>query len=232
MDDEFGGPGSAFGAPEELRSVADSPRPAEPSPIQPSPYGTRISIPKSNYSKDLPCACDVITAAATWLRPPTRRFPGDLCPEHLIRCHHSSGGATYSYADARQNAIVGADLLAERIVGHPFKHESDRLGFEKSEDALSWNVFRSLQEVGVLREVAAWLTGLVILEEPRLYLWGLRVDDDSVVPWDLLIQARELFEQNLPVKPTSHRARHRPLPSRSLSHSDRSEVHRRPVNRI
>ena len=133
------------------------------------------------------------------MRPPAQGYPGDLCPEHLIRCHNSNGGATYSYGDVRRNIITGPDFLAERIIGHPFKYDGDRMGLEKSEDALTWNVLRSLQEAGALREVAAWLTGLVIPEEPRLYLWGLRVDEDSVVPWDLLIQARERFEQNLPV---------------------------------
>ena len=41
-------------------------------------------------------------------------------------------------------------MFAERIVGHPFKYESHRLGAENSEDALSRNVFRSLQEAGCL----------------------------------------------------------------------------------
>jgi hypothetical protein len=134
-----------------------------------------------------------------WLRRPTRDFPGDVCPEHSIRCHWSSNGPTYSYTYAQRNVIVAAEIFASRIVGHPFKHESDRLGNEKSEDALTWNVMRSLQEAGVLPEVAAWLTGLMIPEQPRLYLWGIRVDDDSMAPWDLLIRARDRFENALPV---------------------------------
>ncbi len=36
-------------------------------------------------------------------------------------------------------------------------------------------------------------------EEPDLYLWGIRVTDDSFRPWDLLIAARERFESTLPV---------------------------------
>ena len=61
---------------------------------------------------------------------------------------------TYSYADMRHNAIASPHLLATRIVGHPFKFESHRLGLERSEDMLSWNVFRSLQEAGCLRMLA------------------------------------------------------------------------------
>jgi hypothetical protein len=99
----------------------------------------------------------------------------------------------------RRNIIVAAGLFGTRIIGHPFKHETDRFGHERSEDALTWNVMRSLQEAGVLREVAAWATALVIPEEPQLYVWGLRIDDDSVAPWDLLIKTRDRFERELPV---------------------------------
>jgi Restriction Endonuclease associating with ARP len=135
-----------------------------------------------------------------WVRRPTRYYPGEPCPEHGIRCHYSEKyGPTYSYAEPRRNIIVADDLFGKQIIGHPFKHETDRFGYEKSEDALTWNVMRSLQEVGVLREVAAWLTGFKVPDVPRLYLWGLRIDDDSCAPWELLIKARERFERELPV---------------------------------
>jgi hypothetical protein len=135
-----------------------------------------------------------------WVWRPTRYFPGEPCPEHGIRCHYSETyGCTYSYAEPRRNIIVADDLFGKRLLGHPFKHETDRFGYEKSEDALTWNVMRSLQEAGLLREVAQSLTGLAIPDQPRLYLWGLRFDDNSLAPWDLLIKARERFERELPV---------------------------------
>ena len=135
-----------------------------------------------------------------FVRRPTRRRRGELCPEHGIYCHHSRYGSTYSYADVRRNIIASPDLFVQRIVGHPFKYESHRLGSENSEDALSWNVFRSLQEAGCLARVAKLLIGEDHEDEPRLYMWGIRVDDDSFEPWDLLIAARERFESNLPIK--------------------------------
>ncbi len=135
-----------------------------------------------------------------WLRRPTIAYDGDLCPEHQIRCHYSRNGPTYSYADFRRNFIVGADLVADRIVDHPFKYDTSCLGNEKSEDALTWNVFRSLQEANVLHEVAAWITGVTIPEQPRLYIWGISLNGDLFQPWDLLIAARRRFEQNLPVE--------------------------------
>jgi hypothetical protein len=134
------------------------------------------------------------------LRPPRRGFAGDICPDHGIRCHYSSdNGATYSYADVRRNFIIDADFVATRVVGHPDKFESKRLGLEKSEDALTWNVFRSLQKAHCLHEMATWITVQEVKEEPHLYLWGLKVSDDSLQFWDLLHRARQRFESNLPV---------------------------------
>jgi hypothetical protein len=66
--------------------------------------------------------------------------------------------------------------------------------------ALTWNVFRTLQECGLLHVLAKWITGLDIQREPHLYLWGLEISDGTFAPWDLLIAARKRFESNLPVK--------------------------------
>lgn len=134
------------------------------------------------------------------LRTPTRKHRGDICPEHGIRCHHSSAGSTYSYANVRRNIIASADFFADRIVGHSFKYESHRLGLERSEDAVSWNVFRSLQETGRLKDIAAAITGQALPYEPFLYLWGICTTGDGLDPWDLLIAARERFEHTLPVE--------------------------------
>lgn len=165
----------------------------------PLPYGADDLCPDLHIEPGPPKRIRCFVRGCTqMLRPPQRSGGrGDVCPEHGIRCH-SSG--TYSYADVRRNLIVDADLFATRVLGHPFKYESDRFNAENSEDALSWNVFRSLQNAKSLRSVAQLITGSEFNEEPQLYLWGLRSSDDSFEPWDLLISARERFEKNLPVK--------------------------------
>jgi hypothetical protein len=119
---------------------------------------------------------------------------------HGIRCHCSQRAATYSYPDAQRNIIIAQELFATRLLGHPFKYETHRLGLENSEDALTWNVFRSLQEARCLHEIAHWLSGEETKAEPYLFLWGLCLTDDSLQPWDLLIAARERFESDLPVR--------------------------------
>jgi len=61
---------------------------------------------------------------------------------------------TYIYQDAQRNFIIGKDI-ARRIS----KVEKWRLGFETSEDALSWNVFVGLFALEGLAETFKALTG-------------------------------------------------------------------------
>lgn len=138
-----------------------------------------------------------VEACNQFLIPPTRERRGEVCPVHGIRCTRSG---TYIYSDVRQNIIVSQDLLADRIVGHPFKVETWRFGNERGEDALTFNVFRSFQLVQCLNYIGRYITGLPIEEEPTLYLWGLNLSDDSLIPSPLLLAARERFEKRLPVR--------------------------------
>jgi hypothetical protein len=152
-----------------------------------------LSSPGNNevrcYVKD----CD------RWLKPPRRGERGTVCPEHGITCFHSSSGNTVGYRDVRRNMIASPDLMATRIVGHPFKYESHRLGLERSEDALTWNVFRSLQEAGQLAQLAQRITGDSCGFQPYLMLWGIDCSENTFEPWDLLVQGRRRFESRLPV---------------------------------
>jgi hypothetical protein len=162
------------------------------------PYGTPDLDPKITYRLGPPALVQcVIQGCPQTMRPPCKGHRGEPCPSHGIYVHRSR---TYSYRDPRRNIIVSQPIFASRLLGHPFKYESHRFGMERSEDALTWNVFRSLLVVGRLPEVACWITGQYVPEQPRLFLWGLRVDDDSFEPWDLLIEARKRFESKLPVE--------------------------------
>jgi hypothetical protein len=140
-----------------------------------------------------------LAAKGTVLAVPTRDTKGEFCPEHGIRCHYSSSRPTFVYEDVRRGSIASADLFATRIVGHPFKYESHRLGAARSEDALSWNVFLSLQEADCLHLIARAITGDECSIEPFLYVWGICLTDNEFDPWPLLVNARRRFEANLPV---------------------------------
>ena len=133
------------------------------------------------------------------LTRPARGKRGRACPEHGIYCHRSCTGGTYSYADASRNIIAGIDWFRQRILRHPFKYESHRMGQERSEDAVSWNVFRSLQEARRLSDFVRLATGEAHSAEPQLFLWGIRLTDDAFDAWPLLIASRQRFESKLPV---------------------------------
>jgi len=84
------------------------------------------------------------------LRPPTRGFHGDSCQVHGIHCHFSGSNVTYTYRDPRRNLIASPELFATKVRRNPHKTESHRFGYANSEDAVSWCVFRSLQEAKAL----------------------------------------------------------------------------------
>lgn len=103
------------------------------------------------------------------------------CPEHGIRLHTKT--FVYWNGPGRQDEarlrsfIVNRDLARAVALGKGMKAESHRLGYEMSEDALSWNVFESLAVAGKLRQAARFLTGRSLRVEPHLYLWGHRIGD-------------------------------------------------------
>jgi len=101
---------------------------------------------------------------------------------------------TFIYADPLDNFIAGQDLIRQAIGGEWGKAETGRLGYENSEDALSWNVFRSLQESETLRPVVDSLTGFETDGEPDLILWGRRILDESSKPCLELDKALEQLE--------------------------------------
>ena len=161
------------------------------------PYGTEDLDPRIQKNPATGQMRCFVRGCSRWLTPPTRqKGSGQPCPEHGIFCHTSG---TYSYQDVRRNIIADPDALAAEIVGHPGKFEGGRLQLERSEDAVSWNVFRSFQNAGLLHEVASAMVGVARPDEPDLYLWGIRMTGRGFPTWDLLAAARRFFEASLPV---------------------------------
>src|ERR1700687_5319273 len=102
----------------------------------------------------------------SWLPLFHRRGDAGLssCPEHGIRM---STSPTYVYRLRSRNFMVRADW-PRRLK----KVETWRLGNENSEDAVSWNVFVSLAELGALGPLFQLLTGVKPIAEAELYVWG------------------------------------------------------------
>lgn len=101
---------------------------------------------------------------------------------------------TYILSDPLDNFIVGRELISAAIRGDWGKAETHRLGHENSEDALTFNVFRSLQEAGELGRVAQLVAERAV-SEPTLFLWGRQVNQDgSSSAWEELRAARQQVE--------------------------------------
>jgi hypothetical protein len=128
----------------------------------------------------IPLLCPIRGCSTPLVDIPYRKAQKPFCPEHGIRLH--SGTFVYWNGPERQaqaqlrNFCIRPELASEVALGAATKAESYRLGYEMSEDALSWNVFVGLAESGKLREAASFLTGRTVRAEPDLYLWGLRID--------------------------------------------------------
>jgi Restriction Endonuclease associating with ARP len=101
---------------------------------------------------------------------------------------------TYILSEPRDNLIAGADLIGKILDGTSGKAETFRFGHENSEDALSWNVLRSLQEAGLLHALTPLLCDYRERVEPVLYLWGRRIDEAALGEFAQLGEARQEFE--------------------------------------
>lgn len=113
-----------------------------------------------------------------------------FCTKHGIS---TSTKPTYIYEDKRRNFIIGKGIPSSMS-----KVENWRLGFETSEDAVSWNVFVSLYALGGLAEAFEKLTGTIAIGEPELYLWGNRIDADCN-PWTNLKKVRAELEEGVTI---------------------------------
>lgn len=125
-----------------------------------------------------------------WLARRRRGETPCFCPKHGISM---SAKPTYIYRDAKRNFIIGQDFM--RNVS---KVERWRLGFETSEDALSWNVFVGLRALGGLAEAFESLTGTMPSAEPELYLWGNCIDADCI-SWPKLLEVRSRLERGMTI---------------------------------
>lgn len=126
------------------------------------------------------CNLDAITVGVK------RRSRIPVCVEHGIRLH----AGTFVYWNGVENELrarlrniqVRPDLAEKFVAGKTGKVESGRLGYEMSEDALSWNVFVGLMEAGALAKAVSYLCGTMPSREPDLYLWGFRIIDRADPP--------------------------------------------------
>jgi hypothetical protein len=147
--------------------------------------------------------CPVDNCSTTLIPVPYRKKSAPWCPTHGIRLHPKTfvywNGFNHKTEAVLRNFIVREDLVESIVLVRGAKAESDRLGSEMSEDALTWNVFVRLAETNGLRAAAEHLTGRTLSTEPDLYLWGQRIDLSSAVRgvYAPLIQVRDCLETTI-----------------------------------
>jgi hypothetical protein len=168
----------------------------------------------SRICKGYSRGCPVLGCAATLKLIPYRpKGPRPTvlpyCHLHGIRLHTG----TFVYFDSERkgpdqarlrNFALHADYVRQHVLDSPDKAETHRLGYEMSEDALSWNVFVNLLERGRLRAASEWLIGRSLPGDPELYMWGSRIatkgGDRGV--FSPLLEVRKLLEPKIHKFPT------------------------------
>lgn len=108
------------------------------------------------------------------------------CPKHGLYISPS----TFEYEDYQSNLLWrdAEELeLLERVFGE--KRES-RMAREKSEDAVTWNVFRYLEKSGLLKDFLDTLSRSGN-EGARIIYWSF--DPKAGGPWEPLVRARSEF---------------------------------------
>jgi hypothetical protein len=132
-----------------------------------------------------------------------------FCPAHGLRIHKTT--FRYYNGDNRNEKIQASlrnmlpplrDFAAKCVlVKNTGKAESARLGFENSEDALTYNIFGWLHRHGHLHHVYKWLTGETVAPNHlQLFLWGLKIDfvaGKIEKPWLPLQKVRERLENGV-----------------------------------
>jgi hypothetical protein len=105
------------------------------------------------------------------------------CQDHGIRLHSNTfvywNGPERNDVARLRNFAFAPDLARAIALPKGKKVESHRLGYEMSEDALSWNVFVGLAMARKLREAAQYLAGRSLSAEPKLYLWGRLIHETA-----------------------------------------------------
>jgi hypothetical protein len=131
-----------------------------------------------------------------WIARRRRGVPAEFCPDHHISISISP---TYVFQDWRSNFIVNPAPISEMS-----KVEKWRLGNERSEDALSWNVFVPLLHLDLLPTLLEQLDLDRTMSEVELYLWGNRIlkTPCSKGFWDRLSCARYTLERGLVFPPS------------------------------
>ncbi len=139
------------------------------------------------------------------------------CRVHAIRLHPNPKLPTFVYYNGEdlesknrarlRNFRCEQSFVEHHVLNNSKKAETHRLGYENSEDALSWNVFVLLLQARKLGIVLQHLSrGRLAASSiaPELNLWGSRIDLTARTfdEYQPLLAARKYFETDIKQFPT------------------------------
>lgn len=151
-------------------------------------YDSRTLKPARPTSRDrVECPVLNCSVAVERQRLVFRRENRFRCPDHRIYISPS----TFDHEDYRDNLLI-SDSQDLELLGRVFavKRETDRLGRERSEDALTFNVFRSLERQGLLDTTMSAIAGGAESDAAPSY-WSFCLEHHDTHP--LLADARAAF---------------------------------------
>lgn len=135
-----------------------------------------------------------------------------VCPLHGLEIRRKSfvyfnGTSPEAQLQARWRNFLPfrEDFAKKHILASGHKIETHRLGYENSEDALTWNIFGGLLHYERLHRLYNSLTGAqASASQLALFLWGIRIDFDSQTPelWPRLKEFRQCLEPDIKSFPT------------------------------
>ena len=131
-----------------------------------------------------------------------------ICRRHGLEIHKSTfvyynGNSRDDKKKARLRNLLlfgGEDFVTKHILDNGHKAESYRLGYENSEDALTWNIFGGLLYYERLHQVYNQLTGAnSSSNQLELFLWGLKIDFSAqqTETWAPLMKVRKHLEKDI-----------------------------------
>lgn len=120
-----------------------------------------------------------------------KRLDDFRCPEHNIFISPS----TFEYKDRLDNILWKSELDQNLLFNKIFrvKRETRRFARDNSEDAVTWNVFRYLEERKLLKGFLSKLTGTLV-EDCEVIYWSYSQSEER--GWSPLQQVRQEFEIN------------------------------------
>ena len=160
-------------------------------------------LQKARLQKGL---CPVKACSPPLSKIPFHKYNIPFCPEHGIRIHkntfvyYNGSSKEEQILATRRNLMFHSDYYIDNFFKKKSsKAESERLCYENSEDAVSYNIFTELLAKDKLNKLVELIADRHINEDIELYLWGGKIDlkNNKFSLCEPLLKVREHLESGI-----------------------------------